>query len=500
MFRILQFEIIRHNFFQAQKFNFINDLDYSSGPYTTMLIGPNGTGKSQLLELLIKIFNIIISSQEQGQKIQNFDFDFELTYRIENNLAQIRCVRGKDVYKVNNEDCNLNDLPTPAKILASAINLNDRFPFYTSRSKAKNTKYEYLGIRTASNNAFKNYNTLIDRFSYSLVNEENIEKYRKIFDQIGLKPEITITYKAGKNLTLNKLSNGQNYSNDPLLLAEKFQSIIEKLDRPGRFSIRKDRYQKVISHPENLQLIVNFLVNKIDLQIPRKGLIKYNSHTKFDNLQEVHYFRDEAQSLQLLRELELLDVDKLILHRKEGSYGFDQASSGEYHILSSFINIISTIKPNSLVLIDEPEISLHPNWQIQYMSLLQKTFTKYSNCHFIISTHSHFLVSDLEPEKSAIISFHSDNNGRIFNETLEYETTGWSAENVLYRVFGVSTVRNYYLEMDLRDLLSKISNGSKDFKHMNEILDRLKKFDLTIDDPLTQIIQTAEGYLDNHGN
>lgn len=500
MFRILYLDIYRHSFFKPQRFNFINDADYSKGPYTTMLIGANGTGKSQLLEMLAKIFNIIIASQEHGRKIQNFESDFQLEYRVDKCVVCIKSVRNNDVYKINDEICDLEDLPTPTKILASAINLNDRFPFYTKRSKVRNNKYEYLGIRTASNNAFKNYNTLIDRFSSSLLNDENLMRFEKVFDLIGLKPEITIVYKAGKNLNITKGPDSVSYLYDPVLLARKFQDIIEKLDRPERFSIRKDKYQKVLLEPANLSIITDFFLDKVDLLESRKSLIKYHSYMRLDNSNNLRNFKNESKALQLIRDLELMDVDKLILHRKEGRYGFDQASSGEHHILSNFINIISSIKPDALILIDEPEISLHPNWQIQYMSLLQGTFSEYSNCHFIISTHSHFLVSDLLPEKSAIISFHIDDDERVYNETLDYETTGWSAENVLYRVFGVSTVRNHYLEMDLRELLRKISNGSKEFAVMRQILTRLNRFNLIDDDPLTKIIQTAEKYLKENGH
>src|SRR5690606_29722985 len=100
---------------------------------------------------------------------------------------------------------------------------------------------------------------------------------------------------------------------------------------------------------------------------------------------------------------------------------------------------------NSIILIDEPEISLHPNWQIQYMNLLQSAFADYTDCHFIISSHSHFLVTDLVPDKSTIVSFSINEYGVVINESLTFETHGWSTENILYRVFGVSSVRNHYL-------------------------------------------------------
>jgi predicted ATPase len=51
-------------------------------------------------------------------------------------------------------------------------------------------------------------------------------------------------------------------------------------------------------------------------------------------------------------------------------------SSGEIQILTSLLSLASVVKESSIVLIDEPEISLHPNWQMQYIDLLNKIFKK----------------------------------------------------------------------------------------------------------------------------
>jgi hypothetical protein len=134
------------------------------------------------------------------------------------------------------------------------------------------------------------------------------------------------------------------------------------------------------------------------------------------------------------------------------------------------------------------------------MNLLQSAFADYTDCHFIISSHSHFLVTDLVPDKSTIVSFSINENGLVINESLTFETHGWSTENILYRVFGVSSVRNHYLEMDVRTLLTLISNKSDDFKQIERIIKSLKRFKLTDNDPLVGILQTAENYLSNNAN
>lgn len=500
MFRLLKYETIKHNFFKPQLFEFVNDSNVTNGPYVTLLIGPNGTGKSQLLESLIKIFNLLSASKQKGEKVSKFQEDFELTYLIDTKHVSIRSIKNIEMVLLNGYEVSLMEIPIPEKILAAAINLNDRFPFISSHSAARNENYEYLGIRTASNNAFKNYNTLLDRFTQSLSNRGNLPRYKGIFDLIGLNPVVSVRYKAGRNLSKAKGESSFEYLKSPQAMMKLFKGIIEELDSPGSVSIRRDKYRRVISNPENLEIVAEFFRSRSELLLDYKRYIRYDSSVSFENSQNVDAFIFESEALRLIRDLEIFSVDKLILYRKNSRYTFEQASSGEHHILSGFINIISTIRSRSLIFIDEPEISLHPNWQIKYMNLLQETFSDYKDCHFVISTHSHFLVSDLLEDKSSVISLYSDDEMDVYNQTLDFDTYGWSAENILYRVFGVSTVRNHYLEMDLRELLSKVSENSRDFMRMRRLVETLRRFHLTPDDPLLKVIETADKYLEKNGH
>ena len=200
------------------------------------------------------------------------------------------------------------------------------------------------------------------------------------------------------------------------------------------------------------------------------------------------------------KELSNLKVFKnmtLNLYKKGKRYSFDESSSGEKHILYSFANIFNSINQNSIILIDEPEISLHPNWQIKYISFLKKVFSEYSSCHFIIASHSHYMVSDLNPDSSSLITVNVDEEGKQFL-TLDYSTYAWSAENILYNIFGVRTFRNYYFDMDVRELLYTISNNEKEkLDRIRFLYDKLSKYILDEKDPLNQIIDEAKEYIRN---
>ncbi|PNU29376.1 AAA family ATPase, partial [Serratia marcescens] len=84
------------------------------------------------------------------------------------------------------------------------------------------------------------------------------------------------------------------------------------------------------------------------------------------------------------------------------------ASSGEQCILLSLLGIAANISDNTLILIDEPEISLHPEWQEKYISLLMNIFERYQSCLFVIATHSPQIVSKLNPRGSYIYTIQND--------------------------------------------------------------------------------------------
>lgn len=64
-----------------------------------------------------------------------------------------------------------------------------------------------------------------------------------------------------------------------------------------------------------------------------------------------------------------------------------QLSSGEQHELVLTYNLLFKVDPGSLVLIDEPEISLHVAWQQDYIDDIRK-ISKVVDLRFIVATHS----------------------------------------------------------------------------------------------------------------
>ncbi|MFZ4853084.1 AAA family ATPase [Enterococcus entomosocium] len=107
---------------------------------------------------------------------------------------------------------------------------------------------------------------------------------------------------------------------------------------------------------------------------------------------------------------------KTILMKKNNlDYSEAFAGSGESRLIM-LVNDIINAAPNSLVLIDEPEINLHPKAIIKFQRFLLEQILK-SNHQIILTTHSHYLVDNLP--KEAIKLFQKMDNKVSIGEQID---------------------------------------------------------------------------------
>ena len=95
---------------------------------------------------------------------------------------------------------------------------------------------------------------------------------------------------------------------------------------------------------------------------------------------------------------ECFDID-FIDSRKNLEYS--SLSQGEKEVLDIRFKIVNELnkssKINNLILFDEPTNSFHPQWQKNFLKYLVDVFSD-KNIHFIITSHSPFILSDLPKE------------------------------------------------------------------------------------------------------
>ncbi|MBF4500462.1 ATP-binding protein [Savagea sp. SN6] len=108
--------------------------------------------------------------------------------------------------------------------------------------------------------------------------------------------------------------------------------------------------------------------------------------------------------------------DSVFLSTDFHSYSDAMAGSGEIAV-TTLVHTIHNAKNNSLILLDEPEISLHPGAQIRLQEfLLRKCLEK--SLQIVISTHSKYILNSLPKEaiKKLVVN---PSNGKISCDTLE---------------------------------------------------------------------------------
>ena len=83
----------------------------------------------------------------------------------------------------------------------------------------------------------------------------------------------------------------------------------------------------------------------------------------------------------------------VILSPDEERIPISSLSSGEQHLLVLFYELLFETLPTSLVMIDEPEMSLHLNWQERFLDDIQR-ISQLRKFDVLMATHSPDIISD----------------------------------------------------------------------------------------------------------
>ncbi|OXA98199.1 hypothetical protein B0A75_14745 [Flavobacterium oncorhynchi] len=490
-------------------------------PYTSVIIGPNGTGKSFILRTISDIFTQFNIFQTSGVRNINLPFDFHIRYKLGNDTFEIishlqaltkskekktylfyknrpfivKHITLKTTNLFKSHEIKFANVLFPNHIIVNSVMLNDRFLFKNSLS---NDFYQYLGARSTSSTASTKsaVKGVINKlFNESVNNPDFLDNLNELLGFLEFENKFEVEYntKLHKlfftgNLTVNDFKQYYEYWWD-----EKF--IYSKRARNNPIW-SKPFYDKYYKNDENkIKGVVDFL-NEITTS--GKLADKYKSTSKFLKVDFIgsRIDKNEVWKIIDLEKLDIINVNGINLKKNNSSLNINDISSGEYHLLISLIGVFSKIKENSLVLIDEPEISLHPNWQMKYITFLKKVFSNYPSCHFILTSHSHFLLSDLEGESSAVTALRRNKDNKLESTLIKADTFGWSAEDILYNVFNVRSVRNYFIQADLTDLLGLISENSTNKIKIKSLVNKLNHLQTSENDPLTAVLTEANIYLD----
>lgn len=171
-----------------------------------------------------------------------------------------------------------------------------------------------------------------------------------------------------------------------------------------------------------------------------------------------------------------LDKDKNIYfeNRSGETISIDSLSTGEKELLSKvFYLYVSDIK-DSIIMIDEPEISLHPSWQNRVVNIY-KNFAKKNNNQIIIATHSPQIISST-PDESLRILVKENEKIKAYSKN----AYGMKIDKALIEIMGVNEIRAVDVENKYNLVKNKIlANDTKsdEFKKDFEELEVMMKND-----------------------
>jgi len=356
----------------------------------TAIVGKNGSGKSSIVELIqnlsyenpqispfpisaLDIGKISIYYNKQESKLYiYFNQAVKITINNQSNIDYEK----KDIYDEFFQEIFINATPSHNQkeyilLLDFLRNNNIHFPFNIPQMIK-------FGIHDDYNDLLKliESNSFDFNLHYS-VWEEDKDKRIKIFHILLL------------------LAYLKNYNIDfEIEASENYDKTIHELENKTEENIKND-----------INTFISFI--KKDL----KDFSSVPDHYLDKNKIPDNFFKIYEKIIKRKNNDELLDFKG----KKVFNFSFfPSMSDGEYQFTYLFNTIYSSIdKENILLLIDEGENFLHPNWQKKYISFIvqfiQDNFSD-KKIHIIFTTHSPFLLSDIP--KQNIIFLDKNEEGK----------------------------------------------------------------------------------------
>jgi predicted ATPase len=203
------------------------------------------------------------------------------------------------------------------------------------------------------------------------------------------------------------------------------------------------------------------------------------------------------KALDTLYIADLLAEVRIRVHKKdvEGDITFRELSEGEQQLLTVLGLLKFTRDSESLFLLDEPDTHLNPAWKAKYMELLEPIVGKDSQCQILLITHDPIVMSSCLSRQVRVLAFEGrEGSAKTVCYEPERDPRGMGVEALLTSdVYGLSSALDWVTQEKLNRkmaLASKIKDGqeldeteSEELQRLSDELDGLG-FTYTMRDPL----------------
>ncbi|WP_263223691.1 ATP-binding protein [Pseudomonas alabamensis] len=415
--------------------------------YFSILIGSNGTQKSRTLRSILDNAAYMIEAKDSRRRSRAGALEL---WDIADNSTHI------------------------SKIIAVSGVATDRFPSRLTlrRRPQSQAAYRYIGPRTDNNLVSRAQG--IAQIAASLLESPDRIRFR---------------YKHLKHaFSILKVANGIHFTFT--------RSVAEE----GKWTLPKIKNRLInIKHDsqdseERVQLVSRCV------QI-MKANYEVEIRLDLDDVVRIDATHGDLKAIEALLNCNLIAVKDSYTYNDTDSkvLRLNDFSSGQWHIFSSLLFTAIAVEDNTLILIDEPENSLHPEWQQQYLRLMKNVISSSSGVHLVIATHSPLIASSLDPVEAEVIRLKRNQRGRLTADALEAGPFGWTSDEILQDVFGLDSSRSIEFTKRMDAALGLFAKGDRTNPKLHQLVKSLQKTlpNLPSDDIARQIINTLLIVLDN---
>lgn len=334
-------------------------------------------------------------------------------------------------------------------VIAISTSLTDRFPSRSSRGS-----YCYMGRKLNGNIYLK----AVKKAFISAVNEADLFSYTlsNILEYAGFEPQIGFDM-SSFNMNIESYKYYVDEVNETF--DEEFMSLL--------YLIRH--------HIQDLGY-----------------MLWANAHTRYGEGLSGEIISKIILNERKLRKFKFIKKLDIFLSKNSNDFKLQDASSGELSLIATSLFIAANIKKSGTVIfIDEPENSLHPSWQQQYIKNLLNIFP-HSNIELFIATHSPLLISGSINENNVSVLRSS---GSYFYPV---ESEIKNVEKAYMEQFGIVTPENNALSQLCIDLINEVECGNIQLSEAADTLNKYKEcsYDSTqrdFIDKAIRLLYVAEG-------
>ncbi len=391
-------------------------IDFSQDHLITVLIGRNGTGKSNVLEALTVIFRDLLMSERVPS------LKYRIAYEIQDRWVFIDAdPERRDVYRAKTISKETHPVPYPV-----GASFDDLEGESISRTKLIGEDSEHLprflfGYYSGESERMKEvFRAYLKNYDDKLIKNNDPGLKRMFFAEPVHSNFVLLSFIVNNKEQTNALLQRQ------LGLEEGgIESVLFVLKQPYWYSKTASGGDQRFWNSKGI--VRDFLaklyeISLAPIRIKRREMYDVRRSRTLEYLylyaKDIDALRELAKgktSAEFFRDLESTHVSDLIdevrirvkLKKNDGSVTFRELSEGEQQLLTVLGLLQFTSAEESLFLLDEPDTHLNPRWSVEYIQhirdFLKDDDDNTQSSHVLLATHNPIAVAELLKEQVQIL-------------------------------------------------------------------------------------------------